>query len=244
MANEQVIKGRGERSGALVESKLMDQYYFKITRYAKELVDGLDNLSTKNMDWPKSVIQQQRNWILPRHGFIYKATLKKQDLLIENGVDCFYEKSSINSNTSFGVITSITNQKIIQNINKDTRNLFNNQFITNIPRMDRNQVFSTGLTVSLENQYDIPLYISPFLVHDPNEYLIMDLKKLGIDDIGKENPQIDHLKENEKKDGVEISSSLAMTKYRLRDWLVSRQRKWGTPIPIINCSSCGVYSFE
>ena len=59
LANEQVIEGRGWRSGALVEKKKIPQWYVKITKYADELLNNLDKLD----DWPESVKTMQRNWI-------------------------------------------------------------------------------------------------------------------------------------------------------------------------------------
>jgi leucyl-tRNA synthetase len=59
LANEQVIDGRGWRSGALVEKREIPQWFLKITDYAQELLDGLDTLS----GWPESVKTMQRNWI-------------------------------------------------------------------------------------------------------------------------------------------------------------------------------------
>ena len=58
LANEQVIDGRGERSGALVEKRQLEQWFFKITDYADRLLDDLDTI-----DWPQNVVTMQRNWM-------------------------------------------------------------------------------------------------------------------------------------------------------------------------------------
>lgn len=65
LANEQVIDGRGWRSGALVEKRDVPMYFFKITDYADELLDGLEALEGK---WPKQIIAMQKNWIGRSHG--------------------------------------------------------------------------------------------------------------------------------------------------------------------------------
>ncbi|KAJ3251187.1 hypothetical protein HK103_006585 [Boothiomyces macroporosus] len=82
LANEQVINGKGERSGALVEKKYLKQWYFKITQYAERLYKDLDEL-----DWPEAVKQQQRNWIKPKTGRLIKFTVKGQTL------ECFSSES-------------------------------------------------------------------------------------------------------------------------------------------------------
>ena len=81
LANEQVIEGRGWRSGALVEKKKIPQWYVKITKYADELLNDLDKLN----DWPESVKTMQRNWIGRSEGVLLKFNIQE----LEDSVEVF-----------------------------------------------------------------------------------------------------------------------------------------------------------
>src|SRR5436305_12482313 len=76
LANEQVIDGRGWRSGAVVEQREMNQWVFKITKYAQELLDALDGLDR----WPDKVRLMQRNWIGRSEGLLVRFALDPKTL--------------------------------------------------------------------------------------------------------------------------------------------------------------------
>ena len=79
LANEQVIDGRGWRSGAEVERKKIDQYFLKITQYADELLEGLGSLE----DWPNQVKLMQRNWIGKSKGLSFNFAIDQRDEVLE-----------------------------------------------------------------------------------------------------------------------------------------------------------------
>ena len=87
LANEQVIEGRGWRSGALVEKKKIPQWYVKITKYADELLNDLDKLD----DWPESVKTMQRNWIGRSEGVLLKFNVQE----LEDFVEVFLRRGQI-----------------------------------------------------------------------------------------------------------------------------------------------------
>ena len=102
LANEQVIDGKGWRSGAQIEIKEIDQWFIKITKYAEELLDSLENL-----DWPENVKRMQRNWIGKSNGaeIKYKIDNSKEFLTIFyktrhyiwSFLSCYFSKSSARS---------------------------------------------------------------------------------------------------------------------------------------------------
>lgn len=217
LANEQVINGKGERSGALVEKKYLKQWYFKITQYAERLYKDLDGL-----DWPEGVKQQQRNWIKPKTGRLIKFTVKGQTL------ECFSSESV----TSGHFIAIGPSHQLVKDLIKNPEI---KQYIDSV-LLDRNSskeidgIF-TGLYASNSECKEIPIHITRFMLND------IEGCELGEHNNPTHQKYID-------KYGINYSASLSkdsyppVTKYQLRDWLVSRQRYWGTPIPIIHCPSC------
>ena len=83
LANEQVIDGKGWRSGAIVERKKLNQWFFKITNFSKELLENLDNLS----DWPNKVKVMQKNWIGKSYGCEIKFKIKSDKEI--NEIKCY-----------------------------------------------------------------------------------------------------------------------------------------------------------
>ncbi|OGT47402.1 MAG: leucine--tRNA ligase [Gammaproteobacteria bacterium RIFCSPHIGHO2_12_FULL_41_15] len=277
LANEQVINGRGWRSGALVEKRVIPQWFFKTTAYAEELLTGLDEME----NWPEQVKTMQRNWIGRSEGVsiefkikgentqtltiyttrpdtIYGATyisiapdhpLAKKAAKANAEVKAFIEACShvstaeaeIAHQEKHGIDTGL---KAINPFNKKNIPIW----ITNFVLMD----YGTGAIMSVPAhderdhemaiKYNLPI-IPVIKPHDESEW---DYLKAAFTDTGIMMDSDDyngHSSTDTKKNIILAIAKKKLGKaqinYRLRDWGISRQRYWGTPIPMIFCKNCG-----
>jgi leucyl-tRNA synthetase len=276
LANEQVIDGRGWRSGALVERKKIPQWFLKITDYADQLVDDLDKLT----DWPEQVITQQRNWIGRSQGVELKFH-------VEDGSDL--EVFTTRPDTLMGVTyVAVATQHPLA-LKAAESNPALTQFIDECKNIkmaeaDMATMEKRGMALGITATHpltgeQVPVWTANFVLMDYGSGAVMAVpahdqrdwdfaKKYGLQIkqvIASTNKDVhvDIEKEAFTDKGVlinsgdfddlefevafkAISSQLERQRkgkvtinYRLRDWGVSRQRYWGTPIPVINCVSCG-----
>lgn len=276
LANEQVVNGRGWRSGALVERREISQWFFKITAYADELLDSLDTLD----GWPEQVKTMQRNWIGRSEGIEINFAIADST----NSLTTFTTRPD----TLFGITyvaiapqhplakQAAQNNPALQSFLDECRNIKVAE--AELATLEKRGM-QTGLFVLHPiTQERIPLWVANFVVMDygtgalmavpahdqrdfefakqyhlpikqvitPTDNTTWDFAKGAFTTPGKliESGQftgcdsaaackrIIQFLEDEKKGTRKIN-------YRLRDWGVSRQRYWGTPIPMINCTSCG-----
>ncbi|MBI5447893.1 MAG: leucine--tRNA ligase [Gammaproteobacteria bacterium] len=278
LANEQVVDGRGWRSGALIERREIKQWFLKITAYAEELLRDLDTLE----EWPEQVKTMQRNWIGRSEGVeirfsvveepdatltVYTTrpdtlmgvtylaiapehplakTLAQDDPALQafiaeckntpvaEAVMATLEKKGMN--TGLHVVHPITHKKLPV-------------WVANFVVMD----YGSGavMAVPAHDQRDFEFAMSYQLpiqqVITPREGVVCDLTKKAFSESGTliHSAQFDGLPSEEAKISITnylVKEKLAVKKvhYHLRDWGVSRQRYWGTPIPMIYCDECGV----
>ena len=162
LANEQVIEGKGWRSGALVEQKKLSQWFLKITDFAEDLLNGLNELE----NWPKKVLSMQENWI----GKSIGATIKFQINNSENFIEVFTTRPDTIFGASFIGLSADHNISI--NLSKDNKEIF--EFIklckqtgtTNIELEKAEKIgIDTGLTVKHPfTEKEIPIYIANFIL--------------------------------------------------------------------------------
>ena len=263
LANEQVIDGRGWRSGAKIENKEIDQWFIKITNYADELLDSLDSL-----DWPDNVKTMQKNWIGKSKG----AEIKYK---IENSDD-FLTTFSTRPDTIFGVsflaispshhlaIELSNNNKEIKKFLEECKKIKTAE--ADIVKADKFGI-DTGLSVihPLSGK-KLPVWIGNFVLleygtgvvmgvpaHDVRDFEFASKYDLEIKQvIETENNELPILEEgkvinSENFNGLmsdeatkkiidrleELKLGEKLIQFRLRDWGVSRQRYWGCPIPVV-----------
>ena len=257
LANEQVIDGKGWRTGAIVEQKNLSQWFFKITQYAEELLSDLNKLTL----WPEKVKVMQKNWIGKSVGseIIFKI------LNTDSCLKIFTTRPDTMYGASFLAVS--INHKIIRKLlNNDEINKIHNQFNK---VEDNKEKLGVLLNISCENpitKEKIPVYIANFVLdnygegaifgcpaHDQRDYEFALKYKLPIkkviecaddqlpytdDGIVINSPLLDGLEKNEAIN--KINKYLEKHKlgkeainYKIRDWGVSRQRYWGCPIPVI-----------
>ena len=274
LANEQVIQGACERCHSTVIQKDMTQWFFKITDYAEDLLQGLDNI-----DWPEKTKAMQRNWIGKSVGgeILFKC---------ENGEDEF-RVFTTRADTVFGVsyvvlapehplVKKLTTKKQAAEVEKYVEETAKTKEIERLS-LDREKtgVFTGAYCINPVNNKKIPIWISDYVLysygtgcvmgvpaHDERDFAFANkynlpitrvVKGVGVDDelpftedgIIVNSVNYDGLTCDEAR--KKILSDLSRTcngsfkvNYRLRDWLVSRQRYWGAPIPMIYCKKCGV----
>ncbi|MFZ1742889.1 MAG: leucine--tRNA ligase [Pontixanthobacter sp.] len=276
LANEQVIDGKGWRSGAQVEKRKLSQWFLKITDFAEELLDGLGDLE----NWPDKVRLMQENWIGKSQGLQFAFDLS-------NGKKV--EVYSTRPDTIFGAsfVAVAADHPIAQGVAETSAEA--KAFIelckaggTTAAELETAEKlgFDTGIkAVHPITGGDLPVYIANFVLMDYGTGAVMGVPghdqrdfefstKYGLPILrvvaGKDTPPDAPMSEAESGDGVLVNSSFldgmavddakalivaraeeggwgaGKTVWRLRDWGVSRQRYWGTPIPFIHCLKCGV----
>ena len=278
LANEQVIDGKGWRSGAQVERRKLSQWFLKITDFADELLEGLDTLE----DWPEKVRSMQANWIGKSQGLTFSFNL--------TGDDAKIPVYSTRPDTIFGAsfVAIAADHPIAQAIAADNAEAA--AFIerckaggTTAAELETAEKlgFDTGLRAlhPFDITWELPVFIANFVLmdygtgavmgvpaHDQRDldfarkYMLPVTRVVAAD--GDEAAPIhneaytgpgkiinssflDGMTAEEAKAAVIARAEAegwgeGTTVWRLRDWGVSRQRYWGTPIPFIHCDDCGV----
>ena len=256
LANEQVIDGKGWRTGAIVEQKVLSQWFFKITKYAEELLTDLDGLKL----WPEKVKVMQRNWIGKSLGAEINFEVNGKDEIIRiftTRPDTIYGATFIALSINHPLVKKYLELETFQKIQKEIKNLeekekfgYKLDIECNHPLLNKNlPVFIANFV--LDNYGEGAIFGCP--AHDERDYEFA--KKYNIDIIKVIDCSDEQLPFTDS--GTVINSSFlnGLTKeeailkitsyfednkigkqsinYKLRDWGVSRQRYWGCPIPVI-----------
>lgn len=253
LANEQVVDGRGWRSGAVVEKKNINQWFFKITDYAEELLSNLDKLDK----WPEQVKIMQKNWIGKSVGHNVKFKLYN----IEDTITVFTSRVD----TLYGVtfIAVAPEHEILQHSKSANIESFKEQCKlgsmaeADIAKKDKIG-FDTGLyAINPANNKKVPIFVTNYVLmsygtgavmgvpaHDERDNEFAKSQNLPIIEVIQDNQVINSgdfngLNVIDAKNKIGQAFAEENTTYRLRDWGISRQRYWGTPIPIVYCDKCG-----
>ena len=276
LANEQVIDGKGWRSGAEVEKRKLDQWFLKITDFAEDLLDGLGTLD----DWPEKVKLMQENWIGKSSGLEFSFGLSNGEKL-----PVYTTRPDTIFGASFCAIAA--DHPIAQGLKDDPEVA---AFIEECKKGGTTAAaletaeklgYRTGITAKHPfTGADLPVFIANFVLmdygtgavmgvpgHDQRDFEFATKYDLPIARVvAKDASQADAPMgdEAESGDGVIVNSDFldgmsvedakaeviaraedggwgkGTTVWRLRDWGISRQRYWGTPIPFIHCEACGI----
>ena len=257
LANEQVIDGKGWRTGAIVEQKVLSQWFFKITHYAEELLNDLDNLTL----WPEKVKTMQKNWI----GKSIGAEIKFQIIDKDEQLNIFTTRPDTIYGATFIAIS--INHKLVSKILKANEiDLIKKSFSKIVDNKEKQ-----GFLLDIKCQHpildkEIPVYIANFVLdnygegaifgcpaHDERDYEfaikynLPIIKVIQCDDTDLpytkdgeviNSPLVNGLRKSEAiKKIIDYFEKKEIGKrsinYKLRDWGVSRQRYWGCPIPVI-----------
>jgi leucyl-tRNA synthetase len=277
LANEQVIDGRCERCGHPVESRQLEQWFFRITDYADRLLDDLDTI-----DWPHHVKTMQRNWIGRSEGA--EVGFHCEEL----GID--YPVFTTRPDTLFGATFFVMapEHPDVERLaagtgNEDAVKRYVDHALTESSEergsadVEKTGVFLGRHVINPVNGERLPMYVADYVLmeygtgaimavpaHDERDFAFAkkydlpirrviadpadpdgELPYTGDGVLVNSHPDFDGLPNREAKERIvdwldREGKGHASVNYRLRDWLLSRQRYWGCPIPIVHCPACGI----
>lgn len=288
LANEQVIDGRGWRSGALVEKRKLSQWFLKITQFADDLLEGLKTLD----QWPDKVRTMQENWIGKSVGLQFRfdfAPFPEREALEGLDAGAGIAVYSTRPDTIFGAsfVAIAADHPVAQAVAANDPDAA--AFIekckeggTTAAELDTAEKlgFDTGLSVThpFDPDWQLPVFIANFVLMDYGTGAVMGVPAhdqrdldfarkymLPVERVVAAEGEADkpihdeaytgpgRLVHSRFLDGMAVEEAKTAviaraesegwgegkTVFRLRDWGVSRQRYWGTPIPVIHCDSCG-----
>ncbi|GAA0080183.1 leucine--tRNA ligase [Clostridium sporogenes] len=270
LANEQVLDGKCERCDSNVDKKNLEQWFLKITDYADELLEKLDEL-----DWPEKTKAMQKHWIGKSVGAEVTFNVADSDLsfnVFTTRVDTLFGVTYVvlaPENDLVDKLTTAENKTAVEAYKDQAKNQsdIERQSITR----EKTGVFSGSYAINPINGKKVPIWIGDYVLntygtgcvmavpaHDERDFAFATKYSLPIERViegGDSLPyteygrminseEFDGLSGDKAKEAV-ISKLESMdlgrkkVNYRLRDWLISRQRYWGAPIPIIYCEKCG-----
>ncbi|MGB9781197.1 leucine--tRNA ligase [Caldanaerobacter sp.] len=275
LANEQVIDGKCERCGTEVTKKELTQWFFKITAYAEELLEKLDDL-----DWPEKTKMMQRNWIGKSEGAEIEFKV--------DGKDLSFKVFTTRADTLFGatyavlapeheLVDLITTEEYRDAVEEYKEYAKKQSEIERLStEKEKTGVFTGAYAIHPLTGEKLPIWIADYVLvtygtgcvmgvpgHDERDYEFatkynLPIKRVikGVGDVDDSLPFVEYgiLVNSGEFDGmtseearIKIVEKLKAegkaefkVNYRMRDWLVSRQRYWGAPIPIIHCERCGI----
>ncbi len=283
LANEQVLgDGTCERSGDLVERRDMEQWFYRITDYAQQLLDDMDTV-----DWPEKVKVMQRHWIGRSEGTEFGLAVADDDGNARSDVEPLMVFTT-RPDTSFGItfaVISPEHPRVDELTTEDRRadvDAFRAEVAgrSEIDRMstsaalDKRGVATGGRVVNPFTGMAIPIFLADYVLMTYGTGAIMAVpgqdqrdwdfaKAHDCDIVRTVQPPDDFDGDAYLGDGPAVNSGfldgldvgeaktaasdwleaeglgVRKVNYRLRDWLLSRQRYWGCPIPIVYCDACG-----
>jgi len=251
LADEQVIDGKCERCSSQVMQKELEQWFFRITKYADKLLKNLEKI-----DWSERTKIAQRNWIGRSEGATLKFSIFVPPGHLPQGDKLQIEVFTTRPDTLFGATYMVLapEHELVEKLKPQIKNWGEVQKYQEEAKQ-KSELERTELTkektgvelrgvkaVNPATKEQIPVFIADYVLasygtgaimavpaHDERDREFAQNFKLPVN-----NAPLVSVEEAIKKSGGEKK-----TNYHLRDWLISRQRYWGPPIPIIYCKKCG-----
>lgn len=265
LANEQVVQGQCERCDSLVEKKELEQWYFKTTEFSEELLADLDSLD----GWPEKVKLMQKNWIGKSFGANVTFQLEGSDQEISvytTRPDTIFGSTFMvlapESQLARELVAGTKYEPVLDEF------LAKMHTMTQIEReaadLEKEGKFIGKYVINPLTGKKMPIWIANYVLVDYGTGAVMgvaahddrdndfakkyDLEIIPVideDDKMINSGQFDGMNKDEAFDKIiekleEMGKGNKKTNFRLRDWLISRQRYWGCPIPMIYCDDCGI----
>ena len=265
LANEQVVQGQCERCDSLVEKKELEQWYFKTTAFSEELLADLDSLD----GWPEKVKLMQKNWIGKSFGANVNFQLEGSDQEISvytTRPDTIFGSTFMvlapESQLARELVAGTKYEPVLNEF------LAKMHTMTQIEReaadLEKEGKFIGKYVINPLTGKKMPIWIANYVLADYGTGAVMgvaahddrdndfakkyDLEIIPVideDDKMINSGQFDGMNKDEAFDKIiekleEMGKGNKKTNFRLRDWLISRQRYWGCPIPMIYCDDCGI----
>lgn len=282
LANEEVIDGRCERCGTVVEKKELRQWYLKITDYAEKLLAGLDDL-----DWPMPVKLQQKNWIGKSEGAEIIFPIQDSEEVLK--------VFTTRPDTLFGATYMVLapEHPLVEKITTDDQKNYVVNYVDKArskseqERMnfekDKTGVFTGAYAINQATNRPVPIWIADYVLsgygtgaimavpaHDERDHEFAEKFGLEILEVVKpkslekknllekvaeaathhvcwtgegelvNSGEFTGMDSAEAREKMTIAYGKEKIQYKLRDWVFSRQRYWGEPIPLIHCGKCGI----
>lgn len=265
LANEQVVQGQCDRCDSVVIKKDLEQWYFKTTHYAEELLNDLDELD----GWPDKVKTMQKNWIGKSVGAEITFDIEGMD----KSVTVFTTRPDTVYGVSYMVLAP--EHELVKELVKGTEYEADvDAFISKMHTMteiertstetEKEGMFIGKYVINPLSGKKVPLWIANYVLADYGTGAVMAVPAHDERDeefAGKYNLDVIKVIDEDNKminseefNGLEVEKGFEgivskieemkigkrTVNYRLRDWLLSRQRYWGCPIPVVYCDDCGI----
>jgi leucyl-tRNA synthetase len=278
LANEQVVDGKCERCETVVVHQDLEQWFFKITEFADELLEGLDRI-----DWPEKTKAMQRNWIGRSEGAVIRFPVEGRS----DAIEVFTTRPDTLWGVTYmvlapehplvaGLTTAGQKAEVDRYVDQARRQ-------TEIDRMstvkEKTGVFTGSFCVNPANGEKVPVWIADYVLvsygtgavmavpgHDERDFEFAAKYGLPVREVIRPDgggpagtlraaftepgvmvqsgPFTGEPSEAGKAKVIahleKIGAGGSRVNYKLRDWLVSRQRYWGAPIPVVTCDACGI----
>lgn len=276
LANEQVEGGKCWRCGAEVEKKKMKQWFFKITDYADQLLDGLDEI-----DWPTKIKTMQRNWIGRSQGAEVEFKVDGDGQVIRvftTRPDTLFGATFLVLAPEHRLVPQLTTDDNRSAVEDYCRKAIKKSEIERQGDHDKTGVFTGSYAINPATGARMPIWVADYVLagygegavmavpaHDQRDYdfagkydlpivkVIDPTEDVDDDDVidfysGEGNlinsGDFNGISTSEAREQIvawleEQGIGHSQVTYKMRDWLISRQRYWGAPIPIIHCPHCG-----
>lgn len=265
LANEEVVDGKCERCGTETNKKDIEQWVLKITDYAEKLLEDLDSL-----DWPDKIKEMQKNWIGKSEGWEIDFKINDTNIpVFTTRADTLFGCTYLVLAPEHPIIKElkIENKDEVNIYIEKARNKSERERISEVK--DKTGIELKGIkAINPVNQKEIPVFIADYVLshygtgavmavpaHDERDFDFAKKYNLEIifvidsikdqafveDGILFNSGRFDGMNSVEAREKIgEFFKGRKKINYKLRDWIFSRQRYWGEPIPVIICEKCGI----